>query len=80
MKGRIRLRSVAAGITILAIAGTLSGCGRYGRPVRPAAATGLPQASVVPAELVSASDLSVSSVVSESSAFTSKRSGDKRGA
>jgi hypothetical protein len=34
---RTAAKRVAALLTILAIAGTLSACGRYGRPVRPKA-------------------------------------------
>lgn len=35
--GRISAKRVLALLTILAIAGTLSACGRYGSPVRPKA-------------------------------------------
>lgn len=41
-----RTRRIVALITMLAIAGTLAGCGRYGKPVRPVP-TGDPFAAVV---------------------------------
>lgn len=48
---RIRARSWVVAITIVAIAGTLCGCGRYGRPVRPAPSQAPAQTALAGGEL-----------------------------
>lgn len=45
----IRVKTVLALLTIIAIAGTLSACGRYGRPVRPKASFLTPTSAIAAA-------------------------------
>jgi hypothetical protein len=47
---RMLRRRALAMLTILAIAGTLTSCGRYGRPVRPLPTPAAPLEAAAPAE------------------------------